>query len=113
MLLQGKHLLTLTQSYSIVLALASVVAKPPFSRVAARHLSLVLAVVWGVFAYRDLWPILTYTLSPVDGREGWLIWTKIGVLTYAAVVVPLTIPREYIPVDPSVCRPTAKVCRTI
>lgn len=61
-----------------------------------------LLVVWGVYAYRDVWPLLTYTLDPVDGSEGWLIWTKIGVLSYAAVVVPLLIPRQYIPVDPSV-----------
>lgn len=61
-----------------------------------------LLVVWGVYAYRDVWPLLTYTLDPVDGSEGWLIWTKIGVLSYAAVVVPLLIPRQYIPVDPLV-----------
>lgn len=86
-----------------MLALGSIVSKPTFARTAARHLCLVLLVVFSVFAYRDVWPLLTYTLRPVDGAEGWLIWTKIGFLTYAAVVVPLLIPREYIPFDPSVC----------
>ena len=62
-----------------------------------RHMNFVLLVTWLVFAYRDLWPLATYTLSPVDASEGPLLWAKIGVLTLGAVVIPLTIPRNYAP----------------
>ncbi len=67
-----------------------------------RHVVFLLLVIYAAFAYRDIWPSATYTLSPLDASEGWLIWTKIGVLTFAAAIVPLVIPRQYIPVDPSV-----------
>lgn len=45
---------------------------------------------------------MTFTLQPVDASEGWLLWAKVGVLTVAAVFVPLGIPRRYVPVDPKV-----------
>lgn len=60
-------------------------------------------MIWSVYAYRDLWPLGTYTLRPLDETEGWLIWTKIGLLTFSAMLVPLLVPRQYIPVDPEVC----------
>ncbi|GJE85927.1 multidrug resistance-associated ABC transporter [Phanerochaete sordida] len=92
--------LAVVYAYAILLAWASFVAKASVARTAARHVSLVLLVAWSVFFYRDLWPLLTYTLRPIDAPEGWLIWTKVGLLTWAATVVPLLVPREYIPVDP-------------
>lgn len=73
------------------------------SKLATRHLVLVLLVVFGVYAYRDIWPLGTFTLQPVDTSEGPLLWIKLGILTFAAVVIPLTIPRQYVPVDPKVC----------
>ncbi|EKM60769.1 uncharacterized protein PHACADRAFT_246884 [Phanerochaete carnosa HHB-10118-sp] len=92
--------LQIVYAYAIILAWASIAARASVARISARHLCLVLVVTWGVFFYRDLWPSLTYVLSPLDAHEGWLIWTKVGLLTWAAVVVPLLIPREYTPVDP-------------
>ena len=89
-----------------MLSLASVVFNAARSRAAVRHLALVMVTAWGVFAYRDLWPLATFTLTPLDRAEGWLLWTKVGFLTFAGVVVPLLIPRQYIPVDPSVCPKT-------
>lgn len=80
----------------------TVAAKLPVASRAARHLCLVLTVVWSVFVYRDVWPSMTFDLEPIDGAEGWLIWTKIGVLSFSGVVVPLLIPRQYIPFDPKV-----------
>ena len=38
----------------------------------------------------------------MDEAEGWLIWTKLGLLTLSAIVVPMLVPRQYIPVDPKV-----------
>ncbi|KAI0697137.1 multidrug resistance-associated ABC transporter [Cytidiella melzeri] len=86
--------------YLLALSLLSVTVNPAFGRVVVRHLALVSFALWAVFAYRDLWPLATFTLQPLDSAEGWLIWTKIGILTFVAVVVPLFVPRQYIPLDP-------------
>ena len=80
----------------------SVVARSGLSRLATRHLVITLVGTWAVYAYRDLWPLATFTLQPADAAEGPLCWAKIGILTAAAVVIPLTVPRQYVPVDPKV-----------
>jgi hypothetical protein len=57
---------------------------------------------FSVYAYRNIWPLLTFTLSPADSYEGALLWVKIGLLAFAAIAVPLLVPRQYIPIDPKV-----------
>lgn len=63
---------------------------------------IVLLITFGVYAWRDILPLGTFTKTPVDAQEGWLIWTKLGILGFTAVVIPLLIPRTYDPVDPNV-----------
>ena len=36
----------------------------------------------------------------MDAREGVLLWVKIGLLALVAIVIPLLVPRQYIPIDP-------------
>lgn len=38
----------------------------------------------------------------MDSAEGWVLWMKLTLLTVSAVVIPLGVPRQYIPVDPKV-----------
>ena len=52
--------------------------------------------------YRDVWPYATVTLSPADAAEGPLVWVKLALLSIAAVVIPLTAPRKYEPINPKV-----------
>ena len=66
------------------------------------HLVWVLFGTWIVFAYRNLYPLSTFTLSPIDIEEGWLLWAKVGVLTFVAAIIPIIIPTQYIPFDPKV-----------
>lgn len=68
-----------------------------------RHVNAVLWVTWAILTYRDMLPLMTYTLEPPDAEEGVLLWIKLGVLTLGAVIIPLFIPRQYIPYDPKVC----------
>lgn len=49
-----------------------------------------------------MWPLATYTEEPVDVSEGILLWIKLAVLFTTAVIIPLFVPRQYIPVDPKV-----------
>ncbi|OJA09103.1 hypothetical protein AZE42_02557 [Rhizopogon vesiculosus] len=60
--------------------------------------------MFAVFAYRDMWPLITFHLQPKDLQEGGLLWPKVVVLFLTSIVFPLVSPRQYIPVDPA--RPT-------
>lgn len=73
-----------------------------WGKLANSHLVAVLFATFGVFAYRDLWPLATYTKSIPDAAEGWLMWAKLSTLFTVAVCIPLVIPRTYTPLDPSV-----------
>ncbi|EMD36160.1 hypothetical protein CERSUDRAFT_115127 [Gelatoporia subvermispora B] len=86
--------------YTVLLSLVSILAGQSLSRLACRHLATVLVFTWIVYGYRDIWPLATFTLSPLDAAEGWRFWVKFGILSTAGTVIPLTSPRQYIPVDP-------------
>ncbi|TFY57504.1 hypothetical protein EVJ58_g6979 [Rhodofomes roseus] len=74
-------------------------------RNASLHLTVLLLVTWGLYVYRDVWPLATFTLTPLDSAEGGILWAKVALLTVSAVIVPLCIPRSYVPLDPQ--EPTA------
>jgi hypothetical protein len=80
---------------------------------ATRYNNLLLITTFGVFAYRDVWPLATYDKRPSDAAEGPLLWAKIGLLTISARLIPLIIPHRYVPVDPKVSTRTLlrPVCR--
>ena len=46
-----------------------------------------------------MWPLATYNLTPADAWDAPLLWVKTGILTLAAVVIPLVAPRAYTPGD--------------
>ena len=50
--------------------------------------------MWLAYAYRDLLPLTTYDSAPVDAAEGNILWAKIILLTFAAVIFPLVSPRH-------------------
>ncbi|KAH9829649.1 uncharacterized protein C8Q71DRAFT_887891 [Rhodofomes roseus] len=86
--------------YACVLSFAVALFKTRLSVVAVRHLNIVLLVTWIVYAYRDIWPLATYNLEPLDAPEGPLFWARFALLTVSGVIIPLTIPHPYLPVDP-------------
>ncbi|SJL07707.1 uncharacterized protein ARMOST_11057 [Armillaria ostoyae] len=93
--------LCLTFLYTFLLAIVSVTARKRWSHVAIRHLNAVLVVTTGVYVYRDIAPLATFTNIPRDISEGWVLWAKIAVLLFTGTVIPLSVPREYTPVDPN------------
>ena len=80
--------------------MAALAAQRTRAAVASAHLSSLLFITFSVYAYRDVWPLLTFTLVPADAWEGTLLWVKIGLLALAGIVVPLITPRQYVPLDP-------------
>jgi hypothetical protein len=88
--------------YAAFLALVAVTSQRVRASVISFHLSSILLGISSVYAYRDVWPLLTFSLTPVDAHEGALLWIKISLLAFAAIVVPLLVPSQYIPIDPKV-----------
>ncbi|KAH8086659.1 hypothetical protein BXZ70DRAFT_1067810 [Cristinia sonorae] len=86
--------------YASTLALISVFGSAKWSATSSTHLTLVSLATWFLFIYRDVWPLCTFTLSPVDAAEGWLLWTKLALLSLTGVVTPLISPRQFTPIDP-------------
>ncbi|KAF8816575.1 hypothetical protein BYT27DRAFT_7127650, partial [Phlegmacium glaucopus] len=92
-------LMTVTFFYSSIMAIVSVTIKH-WSVSTTRYNILVLLSVFGVYLYRDIWPLATFTEEPKDLQEGYMLWIKFSIVTLTAVVIPLFIPRRYVPVDP-------------
>jgi len=95
-------ILIVLQLYAFVLALVAVSTPSKVANVANTHLVLVLFGTWVAYSYRDIYPLGTFTLEPLDLHEGRLMWAKLAVLTFAAVVIPSLIPTQYVPFDPKV-----------
>ncbi|KAF8309909.1 P-loop containing nucleoside triphosphate hydrolase protein [Clavulina sp. PMI_390] len=69
-------------------------------QVATKHTVTLLLSEFGVYFYRDIYPLCTYTEKPMDNAEGKQLWVRLGLLAFASLVVPLVAPREYHPIDP-------------
>ena len=54
----------------------------------------ILLVVWSIYAYRDILPLAISGRKPEDDGEGNILWAKIGLLTFAAIVLPIISPRH-------------------
>ncbi|KAJ6466832.1 multidrug resistance-associated ABC transporter [Mycena sanguinolenta] len=92
--------ITFTFLYLSILSLASLFATQSWTKTFRRHLNGILAVVFAVYFYRDIYPLATFEKVPQDLSEGWLLWIKLCLLGLIAVLLPLIEPRSYTPVDP-------------
>ncbi|KAJ7045853.1 hypothetical protein C8F04DRAFT_1066426 [Mycena alexandri] len=97
--------MSVTYFYASVLAIISVAASPKWASVAVQHLNALLLCTFGVYFYRDIFPLATYRLAPLDLAEGRILWAKIVVLFTVSGAIPLLVPRQYIPVDPKNPKP--------
>ncbi|KAJ6576978.1 P-loop containing nucleoside triphosphate hydrolase protein [Mycena vulgaris] len=86
--------------YASLLALTAIGVTTRSGPTAGLHLNLILAVAFGVYFYRDIFPFATYTWPTQDAGEGPILYAKLVALTLAAIIIPLVTPQTYIPVDP-------------
>ncbi|KAH7918845.1 hypothetical protein BV22DRAFT_1100101 [Leucogyrophana mollusca] len=93
--------LCMASVYASLLGLVSVTTRPRWSKLVSTHLATLLLAIFAVYAYRDLYPLMTFTKHPKDLREGCLLWVKVSVLAMTGVVFPMVSPRQYIPCDPA------------
>lgn len=90
------------QIYVSVLGLLAILSNTPLERRAFVHASLLLAVTWCVYMYRNVWPLATFTESSADLAEGNVLWAKVALLFLGGVALPLLTPRQYIPLNAKV-----------
>ncbi|KAJ7187879.1 hypothetical protein C8R46DRAFT_1157119 [Mycena filopes] len=90
----------MTYFYASVLAIVSIAGSAKWGTVAIHHLNAVLLCASGVYLYRDVFPLATFTETPLDLAEGRLLWAKILTLFTVSCAIPLLVPRKYVPVDP-------------
>ena len=65
---------------------------------------MVLLAVCVVYAYRDIWPLMTFTLRPRDEAEGPVLFVKVALAGLAGILLPLFEPYPYIRYDSKVGR---------
>ncbi|KAI0640442.1 P-loop containing nucleoside triphosphate hydrolase protein [Trametes meyenii] len=87
-------------AYLATLSVVSILGRTPLNYRAFVHASLILATIWGVYLYRDVWPLATFNSFPLDAAEGNMLWVKLGLLSISGVFIPLFSPRKYVPADP-------------
>ncbi|KAJ3543408.1 hypothetical protein NM688_g5857 [Phlebia brevispora] len=93
-------IMVITTSYMLFLAVLNVFASRSVSRAASMHLTWVSSATFLTYTYRDLWPLMTFTLRPLDEAEGILLWIKIALSSIIAVIIPLLEPYPYVPANP-------------
>ena len=71
----------------------------------SRHCFILLFASLAINAYRNIWPLATYTKVPADIHDGAFLWIKIALLLIGAILIPLFSPRKYTPLNPEVLVP--------
>ncbi|KAI0686602.1 P-loop containing nucleoside triphosphate hydrolase protein [Earliella scabrosa] len=80
-------------TYSTLLVASSIRGKSRVPMADIQRVCLLL-IVWATYAYRDIWPLASFTSTPLDADEGILLWVKVVLLTLVAIILPLVTPRR-------------------
>ncbi|CAE6385646.1 unnamed protein product [Rhizoctonia solani] len=88
------------QIYSTLLAVLSLFPTRQTQFVANFHLVILLLLAFGAQAWYYLVPFALSDQDPAKLSYGWSTWLHLGLLGFVAVIVPLCVPRLYIPLDP-------------
>lgn len=89
------------QAYLTILASSALLLHPTsWSRTrASQHLTILLFSTFAIYAYRNLWPLATFTLTPKDSLDKWSTWIQVGLTFLGGLVIPLVTPTVYVPID--------------
>lgn len=82
-----------------MLALFSVTLTRRLRTTTTHHLNTLLLIAFSIYFYRDIWPYATFTTEPLDMRYPWFTWSSIALLFFSGLLIPLTVPHEYVPLD--------------
>ena len=82
-----------------MVALSAAAQRKSSSRTGSFHTTVVFIAIFACYGYRDVWPLLTFTLHPKDKSEGWILWAKVALATIIGMGVPLLEPYPYLSSD--------------
>ncbi|KAF7797051.1 hypothetical protein EIP86_008243 [Pleurotus ostreatoroseus] len=83
--------------YMVFLAALNTFAAHRVAGAASSHLTFVSTVTFLIYAYRNLWPLMTFTLEPLDAALSPLLWVKLALTAAIGIALPLFEPYPYIP----------------
>jgi hypothetical protein len=81
------------------MAALNVILPASLARHVSPHATIGMLAVFCSFFYRDVWPLVTYDLSPQDPTTAGL-WLQVLFSGAGGILLPLFEPYPYIPVDP-------------
>jgi hypothetical protein len=88
------------QVYASLLSFALLAQPVSHSQRFSIHATIASLAIFACYIYRDVWPLLTFTLRPIDGSS-FLVWGTLFLAGIAGGAVPLCEPYPYIPHDPA------------
>ncbi|KAL0950659.1 hypothetical protein HGRIS_007445 [Hohenbuehelia grisea] len=108
--------LSVTYHYITIVALLYLSSKPlgasptgtgRIKKTFPYHLSCILLTTLAVFCWRDVWPLCTYTLRPLDlptdnvnpSYAAPILWAQVAILVIIGVLIPLLRPRVSVPLS--------------
>lgn len=91
-----------SQVIAVIMATVNLLVPARMSQTVSPHLGLVTFGIFVFYMYRDIWPLMTFTLRPPDEREGTVLWIKVALAIWAGLLGPLAEPFPYIPLHPEV-----------
>ena len=86
----------------VFLAALNTFAAPRIAAAACSHLTFVSTITFLVYAYRNLWPLMTFALEPLDAAQGPFLWVKVALTATIGIALPLFEPYPYIPLHSEV-----------
>jgi hypothetical protein len=103
-------LIVLTQCYATSLLFLSLFTLP-INISLTPHATLVILSDFIAYFVRNVVPLGTYTMSPLDLHKApaWMLWTEIALMFLVGFALPIIEPRAYTPIDPQV----NSLCQTI
>ncbi|KZT60623.1 P-loop containing nucleoside triphosphate hydrolase protein [Calocera cornea HHB12733] len=86
--------------YASILSLLYLLVSHPARRSCNAVAVTILLTQFLVFAWRNLLPLTMFDGVPADLDVPWLLWSRGVLVTLVGIIIPLFVPREYMPVDP-------------
>ncbi|KAF8722474.1 P-loop containing nucleoside triphosphate hydrolase protein, partial [Rhizoctonia solani] len=83
-----------TKAYTAILSALTVLPTPIVNLTSSRHLTIILLITFITLTCYELYPLAIYQGYTIDITGRWLAWARIGILSFAALVVPLCTPRS-------------------
>ena len=75
-----------------IFAVANVLVPARVSKLFSPRTTLCSFLVLADYAYRDIWPLMTFTLRPKDEAQGKLLWVNIALAAWTGLLGPVLEP---------------------